>query len=136
MCWDEAMHLPGSGQVGLGKRLLCRYPWWRFEPHPEWAEYPVRFAPHMYRPPIRAYVAGIPREVRVMYLPTRFYHWDGPVVKALEPDVSYRAFYFDPISGSETGLGDVAADSTGTWQAPMLPVCQDWVLVLESAVGQ
>jgi hypothetical protein len=71
-----------------------------------------------------------------MYLPTRFYGWDGPVVKALEADVSYRAFYFDPISGGETDLGDVTPDSTGTWQAPMLPVCQDWVLVLESVAGE
>ncbi len=35
--WDEAMKLPGSGQTGLAKRLLERYPWHRFTPHPEWA---------------------------------------------------------------------------------------------------
>ena len=35
--WDEAMKLPGSGQLGLAKRLLEKYPWPRFEPHPEWA---------------------------------------------------------------------------------------------------
>ena len=35
--WDEAMKLPGSGQLGLAKRLLEKYPWQRFEPHPEWA---------------------------------------------------------------------------------------------------
>jgi hypothetical protein len=34
--WDEAMSLPGSRQVGLGKKLLERYPWQRFQPHPEW----------------------------------------------------------------------------------------------------
>ncbi len=37
--WDEAMNLPGSSQLALGKRLLERYPWQRFEPHPEWASY-------------------------------------------------------------------------------------------------
>jgi len=45
--WDEAMKLPGSRQVGLAKRLLERYPWYRFEPHPEWASFgaePCRFA--------------------------------------------------------------------------------------------
>ena len=34
--WNEAMRLPGAQQVGIGKALLSQYPWWRFEPHPEW----------------------------------------------------------------------------------------------------
>lgn len=34
--WDEAMRLPGSQQVGAGKKLFLQYPWSRFEPHPEW----------------------------------------------------------------------------------------------------
>jgi hypothetical protein len=40
--WDEAMHLPGSGQIGLGKKLLAQYPWHKFEPHPEWASYAIQ----------------------------------------------------------------------------------------------
>jgi hypothetical protein len=35
--WDEAMALPGSRQTGLARKLLERFEWWRFEPHPEWA---------------------------------------------------------------------------------------------------
>ena len=30
--WQEVMHLPGSEQVGIGKRFLERYPWWSFRP--------------------------------------------------------------------------------------------------------
>lgn len=37
--WDEAMRLPGSRQVALGKKLLEQYPWPRFQPHPEWAAF-------------------------------------------------------------------------------------------------
>jgi hypothetical protein len=37
--WDEAMNLPGSSQVGLGKKLLEQYPWQKLRPHPEWADY-------------------------------------------------------------------------------------------------
>ena len=37
--WNEAMNLPGSRQVGLGKRLLAGYPWQRFQPHPEWVAF-------------------------------------------------------------------------------------------------
>jgi Protein of unknown function (DUF4038)/Domain of unknown function (DUF5060) len=36
MTWEEGMNLPGSYQIGLGAKLLQRYPWWQFEPHPEW----------------------------------------------------------------------------------------------------
>jgi uncharacterized protein DUF4038/uncharacterized protein DUF5060 len=36
LSWKEGMELPGSYQVGLNATLLSAYPWWRFEPHPEW----------------------------------------------------------------------------------------------------
>ncbi|HSU56636.1 MAG TPA: DUF4038 domain-containing protein [Candidatus Dormibacteraeota bacterium] len=37
--WDEAMNLPGSGQAGIAKGFLEQFPWYCFEPHPEWAEF-------------------------------------------------------------------------------------------------
>ncbi|MEO6437517.1 MAG: DUF4038 domain-containing protein [Tepidisphaeraceae bacterium] len=39
--WDEAMRLPGSAQTGHAKKLLERFQWWRFQPHPEWAAWDV-----------------------------------------------------------------------------------------------
>ena len=41
--WNEAMRLPGSRQVGLGKKFLEQFAWQEFQPHPEWAA----FAPSM-----------------------------------------------------------------------------------------
>ncbi|MDH7568038.1 MAG: hypothetical protein QHJ73_00430, partial [Armatimonadota bacterium] len=126
--WDEAMQLPGSAQIGVGKRLLERYAWWRFEFHPEWID------PHL--TPENTWApcaAGIPGEVRVCYLPLLWYS-PMPRVKALEPGVSYRAFLFDPVTGVEHQLGTAAAGSDGDWQIPLsrLPLYQDWVLVLET----
>jgi hypothetical protein len=43
--WSEAMHLPGSQQVGFGKKLLEQFAWQDFQPHPEWAA----FAPSLLR---------------------------------------------------------------------------------------
>ena len=78
--WKEGMKYPGSTQLGIGKKLLEQYPWWRFEPHPDWA--PGCFA------------AGIPGEVRFIYLPRRgIYNWDGPEVKNLEPEVDWHVYY-------------------------------------------
>jgi hypothetical protein len=37
--WNEAMHLPGSQQVGFGKKLLQQFAWQDFQPHPEWAAF-------------------------------------------------------------------------------------------------
>ena len=124
--WDEAMHLPGSRQLGLGKALLMRYPWWRLAPHPEWVQ------PH-WTPEncLLPYAAGIPGELRIVYIPGRFYDWSGPTILALEDDVRYHAFYFSPINGAEYDLGTAAAGADGAWQAPRVPLAQDWVLVLE-----
>ncbi|AGA26745.1 apiosidase-like domain-containing protein [Singulisphaera acidiphila] len=33
--WDDAMKLPGSSQVGAGKKFLEGFPWHRFEPLPD-----------------------------------------------------------------------------------------------------
>ena len=123
--WDEAAKLPGAAHLGLGKALLSRYPWWRFEPHPEWVE--PRWDSTNYMLP---YAAGIPGEVRMIYIPGRTYQWQGPLVKELEDGVVYRAFYFNPITGEECDQGSVTGQD-GTWLASWVPLEQDWVLVLE-----
>jgi hypothetical protein len=126
--WMEGMNYPGSSQLGIGKRLLEKYPWWRFEPRPEWAEKDC-------------FAAGISHEVRLIYQPSRgIYNWNATVVKNLEPDTAYSAFYFDPATGRRFDQGAVINDETsslissGEYKAPPLPSPQDWVLVLERAV--
>ena len=94
--WREGRDLPGSGQIGAGKRLLERYAWAALEPHPEWAD-PGCFA------------AGIPGELRIIYQPRRgVYDWQGVVVRGLEPGVPYKASYFDPIRGRRHDAGAFA----------------------------
>ncbi len=127
--WEEAMRLPGSAHVSLGKRLLERYPWWRFEPHHEWVE------PHWTtRNWLGPYAAGIPDEVRVVYFPwataTAWLREGAFTLKDLERDIAYRSFFFDPTSGREHPC-EVAPDSTGDASISHPPIMQDWVLVLE-----
>lgn len=121
--WQEASRLPGSADVALGKRILERFQWWRFEPHPEWME------PHATeKDPFQPVCAGISGRVRVAYLPT---FWTPPVVKALEAGAAYRATYINPSTGVETVLGTAAANEKGEWPCPRGPIFRDWVLVLE-----
>jgi hypothetical protein len=114
------MRLPGSGQLGMAKKLLEEYPWWRFEPHPEWVEphATTLLEPHAewyddenewkarkgrYDLP---YAAGIPGEVRFIYIPGQhFYQWNSPTMTHLESNVNYHAFYFDPVWGKKHDLG-------------------------------
>jgi hypothetical protein len=121
--WDVASELPGSRQLGWAKALLMRYPWWRLEPHPEWVEPHWTTANY-----IQPYCAGIPRELRIVFMPPM---WDGPKVTQIEAGLSYRAFYFNPAAGTELPAGTAVADAAGVWQPPVAPVFQDWVLVLE-----
>ena len=124
--WEDAVHLPGSRQIGVAKRLLERYEWWRFEPHPEWVE-PSWCEDDYFAP----YAAGIPGRARIIFWPLR---WSLPFVKNLEEGLVYRAFLFNPADGSEHDLGAAKANGKGEWHLPlkMQPIYQDWVLVLEN----
>lgn len=121
--WEEACQLPGGAQVGIGKRLLERFEWWRFEPHPEWVE--PHWSPDHYMAP---YAAGIPGQVRVVYSPT--YH-GALTLCDLEAGVTYKATLFDPKNGREIDAGAACAGPDGRWTTPHLPIYQDWVVVLE-----
>ena len=123
--WEDAYQLRGSTHVALAKRFLERYPWWRFEPHPEWVE-PCWTKDDYFGP----YAAGIPREVRVIYLPV---FQRDLLVAGLEPDISYKALLFNPVNGEEQNLGPAKIDDGGTWQLPLrrLPLYQDWVVALQ-----
>lgn len=118
--WHEGMVLPGSTQLGLGKRLLEEHPWHQFEPHSEWAE-------------SGSHAAGIPGQVRFVYQPKRgIYDWNGTVVHGLERGVPYRATYVDPATLRRFPAGETPV-AGGTFHAPRLPSPQDWLLVLEKS---
>jgi len=124
--WKEGMNYPGSTQLGIGKRLLEKYRWSRFESHPEWVEK-------------ACFAAGIPGEVRIIYMPRRnIYNWSGPTVKNLEADVDWHVYYFDPATGRKFDQGTIKASAKADDETAKpvgfkkdVPSPQDWVLVFE-----
>lgn len=143
--WEEAYQLPGSHQLGVAKRLLARYPWWQFEPHPEWIEPPwtdelfdVPFTFGRHDIPL---AAGIPGKVRIIYQPLGI---SLKMVKRIEHGAHYRVRLFNPVSGTELDAGEVKPDADGNWipHLPGLPlwcpfpIYQDWVIVLEAQDAQ
>lgn len=139
--WEEACRLPGSAQLGLARRLLERYPWRQFEPHPEWVE--PGWTPELQNLPFTSgrhdipLAAGIPGKVRVIYQPLGT---TLKMVKGMETGARYKARLFNPVSGAQQDAGAVEADAAGNWipRLPGLPdwfpfpVYQDWVLILEA----
>jgi hypothetical protein len=127
--WDQAMDLPGSDQVALGKKLFERYDWQAFVPHPEWAAYaadPTADAaakPAAYGP----YATGS-EQVRLVYVPER----RAVTVSGLAGAARRIARVFDPVSGVTTDLGAIAV-SAGAWTAPapLKVEADDWVLIIE-----
>jgi len=155
MTWQEGMNLPGSYQIGLGAKLLRQYPWWRFQPHPEWVTprgttlLEPRKAINDFdigREVLRAdgsdynsvadaleknypggewqskngnfrlpYAAGIPGEVRFIYIPTRliFLPSPAPTILGLEPGIRYHAYFWEPTTGTRIDLGAVERPAPG-----------------------
>lgn len=127
--WEEAYQLPGSAQLGLGKRLLERYPWQAFEPHPEWVE--PRQGPQNR---MSVYAAGVPGQIRFLFIPAQasWVAWRGRlIVRQLEEGASYHGFYYNPRNGQAHDLGTVTGNEQGDFVLPKPPVFQDWVVVLE-----
>jgi hypothetical protein len=133
--WDNAMRLPGGRQVGLAKRLLEQYPWWRFEPHPDWVAFANPQAdrhtpqvPEKSREFIVPYAAGSAAGVRIIYVPTP----DAVIVRALDAGKRYTAHHVDTVTGESTQPAPAQANNRGEWlAAPLAGAAHDWVLVLE-----
>lgn len=138
-CWEDDYKLPGSTQMGIGKRLLERYEWWRFEPRPE--------ARYRENAEVYHFAVGIPSQVWLFYLPSpsfdRKFQWYAGETSGIriEEGVRYRGTYFNPRTAEELGIGEITPDENGVWRpsfptrgmgmAPM-PTGEDWVLILEA----
>jgi hypothetical protein len=125
--WEEASRLAGSAHVGVGRRIMERFPWWRFRPRvePEW-DAEERISP---------LAAGIPGEVWMFYLASegiarKFHGMMGKPVR-IEAGAKYRAKFISPRDGHDVEIGPVEPDAEGLWRHPRKPSRDDWVLVLE-----
>ena len=120
--WDIAAQLPGSGQLGMAKRLLMRYSWWKLESRPDLIE--PRWSKENYWKP---FAATIPGEAIFAFTPAAY---SAATFRNLKPG-TYNAFFFNPTDGAEIPIGHINPDSSGSWTVADVPIFQDWVVVLE-----
>ncbi len=125
--WDDAMNLPGSRQVGLAKRLLEKFDWWKFEPHPEWATWQRKDSKHgEFEVP---YAAGIPNKVRVIYVP-----FAEPVtLHGLGAGVSYSIRQYNPRTGDLKAPRPAKPDARGDFVCTPESTGGDWVALVEAS---
>ena len=129
IAWDDAMNLPGSTQVALGKKLFEQFDWQTFQPHPDWASYAPESPVPKPRPNYGPFATGS-ETVRLIYVPEQY-----PVqVMSLQPGHTYRARIFNPVSGKTTDLGKIALnrdESAWTAQPPAQTDAADWVVIIQ-----
>lgn len=127
--WEEAYRLPGSQQLGLSCKLLQLFPWWRFEPNQNWVD-PSGSPEHVTAP----FAAGVPGEIRFIYFYNPTFPWSSHchTVTMLEPDIEYKALFWDPRTGDAHNLGTVKPDANGRWNVPLQPTFSDWLLILDA----
>ena len=127
--WDQAFQCAGSHQLGLARTFLEKFSWWNFDPHQEWVE-PAGSPDNICAP----FAAGIPGQIRIIYFYNPTFPWESikPAVVAIENNVKYTAWFWDPGSGEENEIGIVEPDDHGRWQIPLQPRFSDWVLVLDA----
>ncbi len=120
--WNVAAQLPGSGQLGMAKKLLMRYSWWKLEAKPEIVE------PHWTKGDYwQPFAAKIPGEVAIAFCPA----FTKPAVFHQLESGTHKAFFFNPANGNELPIGEITPDADGTWKVPEIPIFQDWVIVVE-----
>jgi hypothetical protein len=138
--WDEALSFKGSYQIGLGKTFLENFEWDKFEQHPEWIT-PNWTEGNIYLP----HCAGIPGKVKIIYFPALYNNKDifklnKTVIKDLDRNSSYHAYYFNPRDGKVLNKIDVNINEKGEWILQSLitpnPSMEDWVLVIEKNKGK
>jgi hypothetical protein len=127
--WNEAMHLPGSKQLGLAKALFTKYQWQQFEPLPEWAKFSLTGESNEISSQPQA--TGISDTVRIIYVP------EPKAIQVVDLGKNrWSVSYFDPVTGEVKSIGAVSATDAGIWACPPPAGLEhDWVVVLESEKG-
>ncbi len=122
--WEEAMRLPGSTQVSLGRRFIESLPWTKLISMPGTATWDT---PAPGDPLIAPQACGIGENLRLIYI------LDPRAIRitGLTPGVPYRLTHFDPITGERASAPSLTPDSKGDLQIDPPVHGHDWVILLE-----
>ncbi len=122
--WDVASQYRGSGQIGLGKKFIEKFEWWKLEPAQD------RIECNTSDPVSVPFCAVIDERDLFIYMFRKPARWRPYKVNGLIPEKEYGVTWFDPITGQVHSGDRFRSDSEGKLDINRLPIMQDWVLVI------
>jgi hypothetical protein len=122
--WEEAMRLPGSTHMGIGRRLFASLPWTKLEPVFGGAVWDEEAAADTLTGP---QTCGIGDRLRIVYA------LDPKSVRmlGLRPAARYRVRLFDPVTGDRTAAEAKLSTPQGELVVPPPSHGHDWVILAE-----
>ena len=123
------MNLPGSEQMGIGKRLFEQFEWQKFEPHADWAEYVKDEKAPTSPAPYGPFATGIANGARIVYVPEP----RAVKLRQLPPNEKQQISAFDPTTGKTETLAEEAGQQAENieFRKPSSIQSDDWVIVIE-----
>ena len=117
------MNLPGSAQMGYGKRFFESLPWTQLTPMPErvgWAEETPG------DPLTGPQACGLTDRLLAIYVldPRPI------VIRELKIGSYYQLTRFDPVTGERAAPFPIAGDAHGEWRCDPPKDGHDWVVLL------
>lgn len=118
--WEDAMRLPGSTQVALGKKFFETLPWTELQP--------VKDSAHWTQPGSEPgpQACGAGDGLRIIYSPSA----NDISVAQLIPGARYIAQIFDPVTGETRQSDDSVANAAGACEVHDPGLGHDWVITL------
>lgn len=122
--WKEALHHPGSAQMGLMRKILTQRPFWKLVPDQTLIAGDEREGGEH-----RRAARAEDRSFALVYLPT------GGTLQLAVPALGANAvccWWFDPRSGKTIKAGDYPGTGKIALKAPTEGRGQDWLLIVDN----
>jgi Protein of unknown function (DUF4038)/Domain of unknown function (DUF5060) len=120
--WDDAMNLPGSQQMSIGKRFFESLPWTKLAPMPD------DIAPHDAPNGLPPQMCGIADELRIVYA----LEPHAVSIRNLRASSTYRITYFDPVKGDRTPPVSANTDANGELRLAPPKFDHDWTCLVQA----
>jgi Protein of unknown function (DUF4038)/Domain of unknown function (DUF5060) len=120
--WDDAMNLPGSQQMSIGKKFFETLPWTELVPMPD------EIAPHDVPNSLPPQMCGIADSLRVVYSLE-----PHPVsIRKLRASCPYRLIYIDPVTGDRSPPVTATTDAKGDLRIAPPKSDHDWICLAQA----
>jgi hypothetical protein len=121
--WEEAYMYQGSKELGLGKKFLEGYDWWKLNPSQDRLESRGDDVGSL------LFSAQIEEEHVFVYMFRKPAPWRDYKVNGFMPCNTYDVTWFNPITG-DIIHSELTAGDDGKISITQAPVMQDWILVI------